>query len=65
MDSSEPSADERTTEEGRKGSEVVHATQTGGREPGLRGSPQAKQSPRIWLAKVEGPDKCVPTASGT
>ena len=55
-DSPEPSADERPTEEGRKGGEAVRAARTGGREPGQRGSPPAKQSPRIWLAKVEGPD---------
>ena len=51
-----PSADERPTEEGRKGGEVVSATRTGGRERGLRGSLLAKQSPRVWLAKAEGPD---------
>ena len=43
-------------EEGRKGREVVRATWTGGREPGQRGNPLAKQSPRVWLAKAEGPD---------
>ena len=52
----EPSADERPTEEGRKGGEAGRAARTGGREPGRRGSPPATQSPRIWLAKVEGPD---------
>ena len=56
-ESSEPSADERPTEEGRKGSEAVRATQTGQREPGRRGGPQAKQSPRVWFAKAEGPDR--------
>ena len=56
MESPEPSADERPTEEGRKGGEVVHAAWTGGREPGRRGSLQAKQSPRVWLAKGEWPD---------
>ena len=64
-ESPEPSTDERPTEEGRKGGEAVHTPRTGGREPGRRGGPPAKQSPRIWLAKVEGPDKCVPTASRT
>ena len=44
-DSPEPSADERPTEEDRKGGEVVCATRTGGREPGQRGSPPAKQRP--------------------
>ena len=56
MDSLEPSADERPMEEGKKGGEAVHATQSGGSEPGQRGSPPAKQSPRVWLAKAEGPD---------
>ena len=53
-DSPEPSIDEKPTEEGRKGGEAVHITQTGGREPGWRGSPPARQSPRVWLAKAEG-----------
>ena len=44
-------------EEARKGGEAVGTTQTGGREPGQRGSPPAKQSPRVWLAKEEGQDK--------
>ena len=56
MESPEPSADERPTEEGRKGGEAVHAPRTGRRELGRRGSLPAKQSPRVWLAKVEGPD---------
>ena len=56
-DSLEPSADERTTEEGRKGGEAVRAPWTGGREPGQKGSPLAKQRPRVWLAKAEGPDR--------
>ena len=56
MDSLEPSADERPTEEGRKGREAVRATWTGGRKLEWRGSPPAKQSPRVWLAKAEGPD---------
>ena len=43
-------------EEGRKGGEAVRAPQTGGRELGRRGSPPAEQSPRVWLAKAEGPD---------
>ena len=45
MDSPEPSVDKRPTEEGRKGGEAVHATWTGGRDPGWRGIPLAKQSP--------------------
>ena len=56
MESPETSTDQRPTEEGRKDREVVRTKQTGGREPGRRGSPLAKQSPRVWLAKVEGPD---------
>ena len=56
MESLEPSTDERPTEEGKKGGKVVRATLTGGREPGWRGGPPAKQSPRVWLAKVEVPD---------
>ena len=54
MDSPEPNADEGPTEEGRNGGEAVHATQTGGREMGQRGG-LAKQSPRVWLAKADGP----------
>ena len=42
MESPEPSVDERSTEEGRKGGEGVCTTQTGRREPGRRGSPPAK-----------------------
>ena len=56
MESPEPSADKRPMEEGRKGGEVVPTTRTGGREPGWRGSPLAKQSSQVWLAKEEGPD---------
>ena len=55
-DSPEPSVDKTPTEEGRKGTEAVHVAQTGGREPGRRGGLPAKQSPRVWLAKAEGPD---------
>ena len=51
MDSLEPSIDKRPTEEGRKGREAVHATGTGGREPGWRGSLPAKQSPESGLQK--------------
>ena len=56
-ESPEPSADERPTEEGTKGGEAVRAPQTGGRELGRRGSLPAKRSPRVWLAKAEGPDR--------
>ena len=55
-ESPESSADERPTEEGRKGGEEMPAPRTGGREPGRRGGPPARQSPRVWLAKVEGLD---------
>ena len=55
-ESPEPSIDKRSTEEGRKGREVVLTIGTGERNPGRRGSPQAKQRPRVWLAKAEGPD---------
>ena len=57
MESPEPSADEKPMEEGRKGNEGVQATRTGRRESGQRGSPPTKQTPRVWLAKVEGPDR--------
>ena len=51
--------DKRPKEEGRKGGEAVCATRTGGREPGQRRAAcLARQSPRVWLAKVEGLD-CV------
>ena len=52
MDSLEPSVDKKPTEEGRKGGEAVCAKWTGRREPGWRGSPPAKQSPQVWLAKA-------------
>ena len=65
MDSLEPSVDERSTEEGRKGVEAVHVTRNGGREPGWRDSPQAKQSPPSGLQKRKGRTECVQTASGT
>ena len=55
-DSPEPSIDGRPTEEGRKGKEAVRAAGTGGREQGWRGTPPAKQRPRVWLAKAEGPE---------
>ena len=56
MESLEPSADERPMEEGRKGDEVERSPWTGGRGPGQRGGPPAKQSPQVWLAKAEGLD---------
>ena len=55
-ESPEPSAEETPTEEGRKGGEAVCTPWTGGRDPGQRGGPPAKQSPRVWLAKEEGLD---------
>ena len=57
MESLEPSAEERSKEEGRKGGEAVRAPRTGGRDPGRRGGSPAKQSPRVWLAKAEGPGR--------
>ena len=45
MESLEPSADERPTEEGRKGGEAVHAPWTGRREPGWRGGRQPSRVP--------------------
>ena len=50
------SPQKRPVEEGRKGREAVRTARTGGREPGWRGGLPAKQSPRVWLAKAEGPD---------
>ena len=58
MDSLEPSVDERPMEEGRKGGEAVRATWTGGRELGGGGAARlTRQSPRVWLAKAEGPER--------
>ena len=65
MDSPEPSVDERSTEEGRKGGEAVRATQTGGRELGWRGGPPTKQSPESGWQKLRDGTECVGTASGT
>ena len=65
MESPEPSADERPTEEGRKGGEAVRAPPTGGREPGRKGSLPAKQSPQVWLEKRRGQTECVLKASAT
>ena len=65
MESPEPSADQRPTEEGKKGGEVVRAARTGGREQGWRGGLLAKQSPEYGLQKRRGQTECVPTASVT
>ena len=65
MESPEPSADERPTEEGRKGGEAVCAPRTGRREPGQRGGPLAKQSPESGLQERRGWMECVRTASRT
>ena len=65
MESPEPSADERPTEEGRKDGEVVRAPWTGGRELGRRGGSLAKQSPESGWQKRRGLMDCVPTASAT
>ena len=68
-ESPEPSADERPTEEGRKGGEAcaLHglAGGPGGREPGWRGGPPAKESPESGLQKRRGWTECLPKASGT
>ena len=67
-DSPEASAEERPTEEGRKGGEVVHATRTGRREPGRwRGSQPTQQGrvPESGLQKRRGQTEHVLTASGT
>ena len=53
-ESPEPSADERPTEEGRKGGEVVPTTRTGRREPGWRGSPPGKAEPLRLAGKSRG-----------
>ena len=57
MESPEASVDERPTEEGTEGIEAVHAPWTGRRELGRRGGRPAKQSPQVWLAEAEGPDR--------
>ena len=55
MDSLEPRIDKRHMEECRNGGEVVHATQTGGREPGQwRGSLPGKAKPLSLTCKSEG-----------
>ena len=59
MDSPEPSVDERSMEEGRKGREAVcdwREAMDWREGAGAGGSPSAKQSPRVWLAKAEWPD---------
>ena len=53
MECLEPSADERPTEEGRKGGEAVRAPRTGGREPGAEGQP-AGQAETPSLAGKSG-----------
>ena len=55
-ESPEPSADERPTEEGRKGGEAVCAPRTGRREPG---GGAARPPSRVWLAKAEGAGRSV------
>ena len=68
MDSLEPSVDERPTEEGWKGREVVCTTCTGRKEPGWwRGSQHTQQgrSPESGLQKWRGQIQCVLRASET
>ena len=64
-DSSEPSIDKRSMKEGRKGGEAVHATQTGGREPGQRGTCRPSRVPESGLQKQKGRTECGQTASRT
>lgn len=46
-------------EEGRKGGEALHATRTGGREPGQwRGSPPSKGEPPALACKSRGAGLC-------
>ena len=65
MESPEPRAEERPTEEGRKGGEAVRTAQTGGRALGQSSSLLAKQSPESGWQKRRGQTECVLTASGT
>ena len=62
MDSLKASADERPTEEGRKGGEAVRATRTGDwhEGAGAEGQPTSKAEPPpppVWLAKAEALDR--------
>ena len=58
-DSLEPSVDNRSTEEGRKGGEAVSGTRTDGREPGQwRGSPPGKAEPLSLACKSGGAGLC-------
>ena len=65
MDSPEPSAEERPTEEGRKGTKEENAAQTGGREPGGGADCRPSRALESGLQKRRGQTECVPTASGT
>ena len=64
MESLEPSADERPTEEGRKGGEAVCAPRTGGREPGWRGGCRPSRGPESGWQKPKGWTECVPQQVG-
>ena len=65
-ESLEPSADERTTEEDRKGGGAVRAPRTGGREPGRGGAARwPSRGPESGWQKLRGLTECVTTASGT
>ena len=55
-ESPEPSADERPTEEGRKGASWCTLHGLAGGSLGGGGGLLAKQSPQVWLARAEGPD---------
>ena len=54
MESLEPSTDERSTEEGRKGSEAVHAPRTGGEGAGAEGPPAGQVEPLSLAGKSRG-----------
>ena len=70
MDSPEPNADERPTEEGRKGGEAVCTPQTGGREPGGRAATSQAEPPSLagksrGRRGQRGRRECVRTVSRT
>ena len=67
-DSLEPSIDEGSMEEGRKGGEVVHAIRTGGLAGESRAAGAARRpsrAPESGWQKRRGRTECVPTTSGT
>ena len=64
-DSPEPSVDERPMEEGRKGGEAVHTTQTGRKEPGREAACWQSTASESGLQKQKGLAECVLAASRT